>query len=216
LLEMITERPKANHWFSRVDLPLPATRQCPEGNKDEGKRMSRNQNRISKVIAAVGLLGLLVGLSAPRVSAQTNEVVAFSNAVYAGRYACTTASDDDFFTAVIKYNPNGSGAYSDGILIASLNAFAPFGTATPSASFCTYALDLAASSYSIGTDGTGFESLSWVAATTNNGACPASFIDQTSIALRNITDTTGAITRAEFATADLLGRDEPGHGFCLK
>jgi len=214
---MITERPKANHWFSRVDLPLPATRQCPEGNKDEGKHMSRNQNRISKVITAVGLLGMLVGLSAPRVSAEvTDQVTAFSNKVYVGRYGCTTASDDDFFTAFIKYNPNGSGAYSAGTLIAALTAFTTFVPGAASMQFCTYTLDPAASSYSIGTDGTGFESLSWVAATPPTPGCPASFIDETSIALRNITDITGAVTRAEFASANLLGQDEAGHGACLK
>ena len=47
--------------------------------------------------------------------------------------------------------------------------------------------------------------------------CPLSpFIDQTSIVLRNNTDITGAVLRAETANANLLGQDEAGHGFCLK
>jgi hypothetical protein len=215
--EIIAERRKVNHRFSRVDLPLPANRQRPEENEDEGKRMSRNRNRISKVIGAMGLLGMLVGLSAPRVSAESNPVISFSDAVYTGRYVCTTASRFDQFTAVIKYNPNGGGAYSAGTLIASLE---PFDLDTdvqpPSMDFCTYFLDRAASSYTVGTDGTGFETLSWLTSPTNPTACPGSFIDQTSLALRDNTDITGAVLRAEISSANLLGQGSAGLGFCLK
>jgi hypothetical protein len=156
----------------------------------------------------------MLGLSAPMVSAQ---VVTFSNANYVGRYACTNAVRSDSLTAVIKYNPNGSGAYSAGTLVAALTPFAPFGTASPSMSFCNYTLDIAASSYNIASDGTGFEQLVWTAATTNNGACPPSFEDQTAIGLRNMQDATGiAVIRAEFASANLLNGNEAGHGTCLK
>jgi len=224
---MITKGRKADDWVRpskpAVNLLLPAARQRPEETKDEGKHMSRNRNRISMVITATGLLGLMMGLGAPKVSAQVSDAVtAFSNAVYTGRYVCTTASavdssKGDFNTAVIKYNPNGGGAYSAGTLIASLEPFdGDTDVVSPSGDFCTYTLDIIASSYNIGTDGTGFENLSWVALTTNPIGCPGNFIDQTSIALRNNTDPAGEVLRAEFASADLLGQDEAGHGFCLK
>jgi len=176
--------------------------------------MSKNENRRSKLITALGLVGLMLGLSAPMVSAQ---VVTFSNANYAGRYACTNANHNDNQTAVIRYIPNGFGAYLGGTLTADLTFFAPFGTASPSMSFCDYTLDLAASSYNIAADGTGFEQLVWTAAITNNGACPLSFEDQTAIGLRNMQDASGiAVIRAEFASANLLNGNEGGHGTCLK
>jgi len=177
--------------------------------------MSRNEYHISKLITALGVAGLMLGLFAPRVSAQPP----FSNAQYTGRYACSSASDDNFFTAVIKYNPNGNGAYSAGTLVASLEPFdADVDITPPSGDFCFYTLDIPASSYTIGTDGSGFEELVWAPVTTpaNPSGCPSSFEDQTAIALRNMLDTTGATIRAEFSSANLLGQDEPGHGLCLK
>ena len=74
--------------------------------------------------------------------------------------------------------------------------------------------------YNIRSDSTGFETLSWVLPPppfVEPAGCPLSpFIDQTSIVLRNNTDITGAVLRAETANVDLLGQDEAGHGFCLK
>jgi hypothetical protein len=124
-------------------------------------------------------------------------------------------------TAVIKYNPNGSGAYSAGTLIASLE---PFDTdadlAPPSMDFCFYTLDIPASSYTIAADGTGFEQLVWTATSTNSTTppgCPPNFTEQTAIGLRNMMDSSGvAVIRAEFATANLLAGNEGGHGTCLK
>jgi hypothetical protein len=184
--------------------------------------MSRKQNLMSKLITAVVLLGLVMGLSTAKLHAEGNPVVAFSNGVYTGRYVCSAAtfvtggSSGDLLTAVIKYNPNGGGAYSAGTLIAGANA----GGLPPSGAFCQYNLDITASSYNIGTDGTGFESLSWVLPPppfVEPSGCPTTgFIDQTSIVLRNNTDITGAVLRAETANANLLGQDEAGHGFCLK
>jgi len=176
--------------------------------------MSKNENRRSKLITALGLVGLMLGLSAPMASA-------FSNANYAGRYACSAASNSDSLTAVIKYNPNGSGAYSAGTLIASLE---PFDTDAdllpPSMDFCFYTLDVVASSYNIATDGTGFEQLVWTAAPTNSTTppgCPLTFTEQTAIGLRNMMDAGGVVViRAEFATANLLNGNEGGHGTCLK
>lgn len=179
--------------------------------------MSKNENRRSKLITALGLVGLMLGLSAPMVSAQ---VITFSNANYVGRYVCTDAGSHDIFTAVIKYNPNGSGAYSAGTLVAALASYEPFGTAIPSASFCNYTLDIAASSYTIAADGTGFEVLVWVppsVAPLNDPLCPGTFTDQTAIGLRNMQDATGiAVIRAEFASANSLNVNDAGHGTCLK
>ena len=68
-----------------------------------------------------------MGLSTAQVSAAADPVVAFSNAVYTGRYACSAATfrsgstAGDLLTAVIKYNPNGGGAYTAGTLIAGAN-----------------------------------------------------------------------------------------------
>ncbi len=95
--------------------------------------MSKNENRRSKLITALGLVGLMLGLSAPMVSAQ---VVTFSNANYVGRYACTDAGRSDSLTAVIKYNPNGAGAYSAGTLVASLTVYADPLVLPPSMNFC--------------------------------------------------------------------------------
>lgn len=184
--------------------------------------MSRKQNLMSKLITAFALLGLMMGLSTAKVSAESNPVIAFSNAVYTGRYVCSAATfitgsaAGDSLTAVIKYNPNGGGAYNAGTLIAAANT----GGLPPSGAFCQYNLDITASSYNIGTDGTGFESLSWVlppAPFVEPAGCPMTpFLDETSIVLRNNTDITGAVLRAETANANLLGQDEAGHGFCLK
>jgi len=153
----------------------------------------------------------MLGLSAPMASA-------FSNANYAGRYACTDATHGDGVTAVIKYNPNGFGAYSAGTLIASLEPFdADADSVPPSADFCFYTLDTAASSYTIATDGTGFEQRVWAAASTNQIVCPPSFTEQTAIGLRNMRDAGGIVViRAEFASANLLTSNEAGHGTCLK
>jgi len=177
--------------------------------------MSKNENRRLKLITALGLVGLMLGLSAPMVSAQ---VVTFSNANYTGRYACTDAGRNDSLTAVIKYNPNGSGAYSAGTLVASLEPFdGDADVVPPSADFCFYTLDIAGSSYTIAADGTGFEQLVWMAAATNQPGCPPNFSNQTAIGLRNMQDASGvAVIRAEFASANSLDANDAGHGTCLK
>jgi len=174
--------------------------------------MSRNQSVKSKIIAGLAVVGVLMVLSSSRASAQ------LTVANYVGRYACTNASDDDFFTAIIKYGPNGGGAYTAGTLIASANAFVGFPTVSASGDYCIYTLDPAASSYSIGTDGTGFEELTWTSTGTNNATlgCPGSFGDQTAIGLRNDLNPDGSTIRAEFASVNLLDENEPGHGHCLK
>src|SRR5689334_5222561 len=134
--------------------------------------MSINENRKSKIIIGLAAFGLLIGVYVPRASA-----LDASN--YKGRYGCSVQAFDpavglgDFRTAIIRYRPNGSGAYDKGDLVASLTAFASFPTVSPTGDYCVYALNPAASSYTIGSDGTGFEVLSWVASTANNAACPS-------------------------------------------
>ena len=188
---------------------------APEREQDKGNTMSRKLNRKSKIMIGLATFGLLVGLNAPRVSA-----LDASN--YKGRYGCGVASDEDatlgdFFTAIIRYRPNGSGAYDAGTLVASLTAFAtPFPVVSTTGDYCKYALDVAASSYSISSQGTGFEVLSWTASSTNPAACPASFIDETAIGLRNDLNAAGQTARAEFVSVNLLGEDEAGHGTCYK
>jgi hypothetical protein len=187
-----------------------------EREQGKGNTMSRNQNRKSKIIVGLAVFGLLITLYAPRASA-------FTAANYSGRYACgVTATSGavglgDFFTAIIRYRPNGAGAYDAGTLIASLTAFAtPFPIVSATGDYCTYALDPAASSYTIGSDGTGNEVISWVASATNPAGCPGSFIDQTAIGVRNDLNVANQSIRAEFVDADLLGQDEAGRGTCLK
>jgi hypothetical protein len=47
----------------------------------------------------------------------------FTDADFGRQSFCAPESDSDFFTAVIKYTPNGRGAYTGGILVGSLDAF---------------------------------------------------------------------------------------------
>jgi hypothetical protein len=185
--------------------------------KDEGKRMSRHGNRISKLIAALGVFALVMALAVPRVGAQ---VTTFSTANYTGPYACTIASDFDFFTAVIQYSPDGAGGYTTGTLVASSSAFDGIGfdQATPASNYCTWFLEPSASAYSIDSTGLGFETLSWTPSVANNVNCVGAFTDEDAIALRNLTNPTASI-RAEVADGNLFGfgasDDFAGHGSCL-
>jgi hypothetical protein len=167
-----------------------------------------------KLIGALGVVGLVMSLGAPRSGA---EVSSFSSAIYSNRYVCQLTSDFDFFTAVQKYNPNGAGGYTAGTLIGALNAF---DTDTVGQSgFCQYTLDTTSSFYTIDGHGLGFEKLVWTAAASNDAACPsggASFTDLTAIAVRNVTNINGQIIEAEVASNNLLDQGEAGHGYCLK
>lgn len=176
--------------------------------------MSRSDNSIVKLIAALGVCGLMMVLWTPRVNAQ---VTSFSEANYSGRYGCLVASDDDFFTAIIKYTPNGAGGYTDGTLVGSLNAFTAFTPGSAASQFCTYILETGLSAYTVDQSGLGFETLSWAPSATNDASCPAAFIDESAIALRNlISSTTGASIRAQIADGNLFAEDEAGQGACLQ
>src|SRR5947209_5810765 len=99
--------------------------------------MSINQNRKSKLIVGLAVFGLLIGLYVPRASA-------LSASNYKGRYGCSVQAGNtalgDFRTAIIRYRPNGSGAYDAGNLVASLTAFASFPTVSATGDYCVYAL----------------------------------------------------------------------------
>jgi hypothetical protein len=176
--------------------------------------MSTRKHRISKLVAALGGVGLLLGLSVPRAGA---ELSTFSAANFSGRYVCTEASDDDFFTAVIKYGPNGGGAYAAGTLVAAENDFVSPFVSSPSMAFCTYTLDTTGSSYNITSTGFGFEQLVWTLTSTNpNCTGPASFVDQHIIILRNTPNAANQVQRADFSSVNNLGETDAGHGTCVK
>lgn len=177
--------------------------------------MSRRKNSIAKLIATLGVLGLVSGLSAPNASAAPvvpHAEATLSTTNYENRYVCRSASGDDHFTAVTKYNPDGAGKYTAGTLMASDQAF-PGGSASV---FCSYSLDTRGSFYTINGHGTGFEKLVWAAAATNSRSCPGSFIDNTAIALRNLINNNASVVEADFTDGNLLGQGKAGHGYCLK
>ena len=114
--------------------------------------MSIRKHRASKLIVALGGVGLLVGLSVPKAGAQ---LTSFSTKNYSGRYVCQEANYEGH-SAVIKYGPNGGGAYAAGTLVAAENDFVSPIVSIPAVAFCTYELNLASSSYTISPDGHGF------------------------------------------------------------
>jgi hypothetical protein len=147
-------------------------------------------------------------------------VTTFTAAQYSGRYGCTVASNNDIFTGVIKYNPDGAGGYAaTGILIGTINNFAVFNPLAPAGQFCTWFLEPAASVYSIDSTGVGFETLSWTASIANPVGCTppalAVFVDQDAIVLRNLTEG-GASISSDFTDTNLFGLGVNGHGSCLK
>ncbi len=187
-----------------------------------GKLMSRDKNSISKLITSLGLVGLVMCFCTPIVSAQEPAAVpagGFTNAVYSGRYVCNVSSSNEsiggteFYTATIKYNPDGGGGYSGtGTLTAADDAF-PGGSGSHT---CSYTLD-PSSSYAITSNGTGFERLVWNANSGNEaGVCPATFTDLRAIALRNLLNNNGKVVDAEVSSTNLLGFPTAGHGYCLK
>jgi hypothetical protein len=175
--------------------------------------MSTRNDRISKLVVALGGMALLLGLSVPQAGAQLSS---FSTKNYSGRYVCTESSDDDFFTGVIKYGPNGGGAFMAGTLVAAENNFLFPPLDIPAVAFCVYGLTLAASSYNIATDGHGFETLVWVQTPVNPNCPVANFSDQAIIALRNTPNADKQVQRADFSSVNFLGQTDAGHGTCIK
>jgi hypothetical protein len=186
--------------------------------------MLGNKNRQPKTLVALGAIGLLVALWTPKASAQLTAQGPFSNGNYSGRYACLTATDDEFATAVIKYNPDGSGKYTAGTLIAD-EAGMPLG-GDPS-HFCAYDLDTTKSSYTLTSHGVGNEILVWNPSAANDATCPCSsdanlcegnkfYTEQTAFAIRNQLNSNGFTTRADHSSTNLFDGDEPGNGYCVK
>jgi hypothetical protein len=188
--------------------------------------MSRSESPKLRILVALGAIGLLMGLCTPRASAQGP----FSNANYSGRYACSTMINGPTATtaatAIIKYNPAGNGKYkamSVGSLIANEAGFAG---GNPS-KFCSYTLDTAKSSYTLDSNGVGFETLVWNALPSNtDGVCPCSpallcggdafFTMQTSFGIKNDLNVNGFSIRSDHSSSNLLNQGQPGQGFCVK
>jgi hypothetical protein len=184
------------------------------------KLMPKNKNSTFKLIISLGLVGLVMCFCAPRASAQDGPAAVpageFTNAIYSGRYVCNVSGNKQgvgtsFYSAVIKYNPNGGGGFSGtGTLRAADDAFGGSGTA-----FCTYTLD-PTSAYAISSKGTGVETLVWDASSGNESICPPSFRDLRAIALRNRLNNNGKTIDAEVSSTNLLGQATAGRGYCLK
>jgi hypothetical protein len=171
------------------------------------------KHRVSNLMVALGGVGLLLGISVPRAGAQ---LTSFSAKNYSGRYVCDEANYEGH-SVVIKYGPNGGGAYMAGTLVAAENDFVSPIVSIPAAAFCTYELNLASSSYTISADGHGFEQLVWTLSSTNpNCTGPATFTDQRIIVLRNTPNAANQVQRADFSSVDNLGRPDAGHGTCYK
>jgi hypothetical protein len=180
--------------------------------------MSRKDKAVAKLIASLGVVSLVIGFGAPRISAEV-PAGTFTAANYSGRYVCSASTgananaggQGEFASAVMKLKPNGAGGYdSTSVLNANDSAFGGSGTA-----FCSYTLGTG-SFYTISGDGTGFEKLVWAANSANEAACPIGFTDLRAIALRNLTNNNGVAIDAEFSSTNLLNQVSGGHGYCLK
>lgn len=177
--------------------------------------MSKRRLLAAKLSAVLGGTSLAIGLCLPRATAQATT---FTNALYSGRYICAESAFQNFFTATVRINPNGAGAYNSGTLVAPIDPSVPFNPALPPANnFCTYTLGVG-SAYVVATDGTGTEVLSWNAAAGNPAGCPVpfgSFVMTDAIALRgNITN--GVVINLRLTSDNLLDRNLGGEGQCFQ
>ena len=172
--------------------------------------MGNKCHKWMKGLIVVATLGLITAVAIPQAHAQ------YTVGDYSGRYVCSGAIDFNTITGVIKYTPDGTGKYTVGSLRAALVVFGvPFDPATAATQFCNYTLDTTTSSYTINSNGTGFETLVWDASPANSTSCPASnpatsFIDQTVIAL------TPSNQSAQFSSANFLNQNLAGAGQCLR
>jgi hypothetical protein len=179
-----------------------------------------NRRRVGSGLLAV-LGGATLALSISVGRAASAGPPPFSNSNYANRYECNLSSDDNFFTGIALLFPNGSGTYTGGTLWVATNQFAGFNPGLPPPqNFCTYSLDVAGSSYSIGSNGLGVEVLAWTGFASNNAACPDSpgtFTMSDTNALRT-TDAraSGAVILTETTSNNFADQDDPGYGPCVK
>jgi hypothetical protein len=181
-----------------------------------------NRRRVGSGLLAV-LGGATLALSISVGRAASAGPPPFSNSNYANRYECNLTSDDNFFTGIALLFPNGSGTYNSGILWVADNQFSGFDPGLPPPqNFCTYLLDVAGSSYSIGSNGLGVEVLSWTAIATDNAACPpagpgSTFTMSDANALRTAdTRSAGAVVFTQTTSNNFADQDDPGYGPCLK
>jgi hypothetical protein len=179
-----------------------------------GKLMLRNNHSISKLIAGLGIIGLVAGLFPQRLCA---DIAAgdFSSTVFSGRYACEVIGPNGLSSGVMKVKPNGSGFFS-GTGILNVNGDAVGATV---GSVCSWTLN-ALSSYTVIGNGTGFAKLIWDAPSTSSTGCPTgtagSFTDFVALALRNVTNGNGVVIDAEFSSDNFLNKAAAGRGYCLK
>jgi hypothetical protein len=181
--------------------------------------MSKRQGLASKLCAVLGGAGLAIGICAPMAMAQASVPPPFANANYANRYVCNVTSDDNFFTAIMKINPNGKGQYTAGTLTGSGSEFFAFDPgAVPPTNFCSYSLATGTSGYAIDSHGLGTEVLGWIPASGQNAACPPGFTMNTRIVLRNSVNANNIVARTLITSGNLLGQSpfDPGYGYCFK
>jgi hypothetical protein len=188
--------------------------------------MRKRQRQAPKLFALMGGAGLALGICVSSAHAAP-PIPPFTNANYAERYACNLTSFDsttvppEFFSAIIKINPDGAGGYTGtGVLKAAATAINGVDfddTLPPRENFCFYTQDNAGSSYSIGAGGIGTEVLSWIAVAGNNASCPGDFVMSNTIVLK-----AGAMTSDNLATGtqttsnNLMNDGVAGQGYCSK
>ena len=179
-----------------------------------------------RLLAVLGGAGLAFGICVSQASAQLPPP--FSNANWANRYTCTEvlSAGGLFDTGQMNIFPNGSGTFVSGKLVAPVTDNAIAGAfndlAPPTGNFCTYALDVAGSSYLINSNGIGVQVLNW-SPTVTTGPCivPAAYNMSETIVLRtNGVRPSGAVVRAETTSNNFLDESaappSAGDGRCLK
>ena len=125
-------------------------------------------------VLALGVVGLLLSVGSGQ--AQT-----FKNSNFKGRYVCRSSSDVNFEESVTLLDPDGKGKFKDGekgLVSADFEESTTLSGCTAKAGSsqpcqCIYTLD-ASSTYAVTGDGTATASLVWIAAGTNDVACPTS------------------------------------------
>jgi hypothetical protein len=176
-------------------------------------RMGRTTMR-GMFVLALGSVGLLLSVS--NGQAQT-----FKNSNFKGRYICRSSSDVNFEESVTLLNPDGKGKFKDGhkglvsvdfedsTLVSGCTAKAGSSQSCP----CVFTLD-PSSSYAVTSDGTATASLVWIAAGTNDAACPTSpsftLVDQLNLVLAQ-----GGTTLVMDGNNNGF-EEEPGLGSCTR
>jgi len=113
------------------------------------------------------------------LSVGNSQAQTFKNSNFKGRYICRSASDNNFEESVTLLDPDGKGKFKDGqkglvsadfedsTIVSGCTAKA----GSSQACQCIFTLD-PSSSYAVTADGTATASLVWIAAGSNDAACP--------------------------------------------